>query len=354
MNLEKTASIIIRSLTPNRPYHVQWLLTRRCNYLCRGCNVWREQDKKELSTEEIKRGLDVLRELGVAEVVLSGGNPLLREDIGEIIRYSSQFFITTVYDNGSIAAEKIDELREADFVAISIDSLNPKKNDYVRGVNGAWHAAMEAVRRLHEEGVSVSVSPTISQFNLHEILNFTDYFLSKDIPVWYCLYSYDIFDQSQLFKIGRKSDEFAIVDNRGMIDLCDSLIEKKKRNSKILMTTKVLKTIKDLYLTGKRSWKCHALQNFFVVDHLGRVAGCHVHEPVTTIFDLPKVWNSQRFNDLRKTYRQCSQCTYMCYIFYSLHGSVLGNLQIAQEQWKNARVLLRKNSVTFPSLAGQQ
>jgi len=347
MNLEKATGIMIRSLTPNKPYHVQWLVTRRCNYRCRGCNVWREQDTKELPTEEIKRGLDVLRQLGTVEVVLSGGNPLLREDIGEIIEYASRFFITTVYDNGSMAVKKIDDLRKTDFVAISIDSLNPERNDYVRGVKGAWQNTMEAVMRLQSEGISVSVSPTISQFNLHEIMDFTNYFLAKDVPIWYCLYSYDACDQGQLFKIGKKSDEFAIADEKAIIDLCNSLIQAKRKNSNILMTTQILEAVKNLYLTGKRTWKCRALQNFFVVDHLGRVAGCHVHEPVVTIFDLPKVWNSTEFETLRKTYSQCSQCTYMCYIFYSLHGSVAGNLRIAQEQWKNARLLLKKNTSSF-------
>lgn len=292
--------------------------------------------------------------MGVVEIVLSGGNPLLKDDIGEIIDYCSRFFITTVYDNGSMATKKIDDLRKADFVAISIDSLDPKKNDYIRGVKGSWHSTMEAVKRLHEEGISVSVSPTISQFNLYEILDFTNYFLSKGIPVWYCMYSYDACDQSQLFKIGRKSDEFAITDKRAAVDLCDSLVEMKRKNSNVLMTTQILKAVKNLYLTGKRTWKCRALQNFFVIDHLGRVAGCHVHNPVSTIFELPGAWNSEKFDALRKIYRECSQCTYLCYIFYSLHGSVLGNFRIAQEQWKNAKLLLWKKNIIAPSSARQQ
>lgn len=315
--------------------------------------MWREQDTYELSTEEIKKGLDVLKEMGVVEVVLSGGNPLLRTDIGEIIEYSSKHFVTTVYDNGSMAAQKIDELRKADFVAISIDSLDPKKNDHIRGIDGAWRNAMESVRKLHEEDISVSVSPTISQFNLHEIKDFTHYFLAKGIPIWYCIYSFDTSDQDQLFKIGKENDEFAIVDKQAAADLCESLIKMKKKDNNILMTTQILRAVKNLYLTGKRSWKCRALQNFFVIDHLGRVAGCHVHSPVATVFDLPRVWNQQRLDDLRKTYSQCSQCTYMCYIFYSLHGSVLGNLRIAQQQWKNARILLKRKEVTVPNSAGQ-
>jgi MoaA/NifB/PqqE/SkfB family radical SAM enzyme len=354
MGLEKATSIFFRSLTPNRPYHVQWMVTRKCNYRCKGCNVWREQDAKELSTNEIKRGLDVLRELGAIEVVISGGNPLLREDIEEIIEYASRFFITTVYDNGSMAAEKIDALRSADFVAISIDSLDPRKNDYVRGVKGAWKKAMQAVEKLHMEGIRVSVSPTISQFNLYELMDFTNYFLQKGIPLWYCLYSYDSLNGSnQLFKIGEKSDEFVITDRKAMVELCDFLIEMRRQNSNILMTTKTLETIKNIYLKNSRTWKCRALQNFFMIDHLGNVAGCHLHKPVASIFDLPKVWNSEKLDALRSIYRRCTNCTYLCYIFYSLHGSVLGNLQIAQDQWKSAKLFLKKNNLKPLCLAKQ-
>jgi MoaA/NifB/PqqE/SkfB family radical SAM enzyme len=291
----------------------------------------------------VKKGLDILRELGVVDLVLSGGNPLLRDDIGNIIRHASESFITTVYDNGSMAVEKIEALRYADFVAISIDSLNPEKNDYVRGVKGAWSTAMHAVEELHQNGISVGVAPTISQFNLCEILDLTRYFTSRDIPVWYSLYSYDSADErSHLFTIGKKNDEFTIVDKNTMVKTCDSLIAMRKKNNNVIMTTKLLKAIKNLYLTGERPWKCRALQNFFVIDHVGRVAGCHVHDPTTTIFDLPRMWNTPRLKALRRKYSDCTQCTYMCYIFYSLQGSVLANLQIAQEQWKNVRLFLKK------------
>jgi MoaA/NifB/PqqE/SkfB family radical SAM enzyme len=341
----KAASVLMRSFASNKPQHVQWLLTRKCNYRCRGCNVWQEQDTRELSTEEVKRGLDVLRKMGVVEVVFSGGNPLLRDDIGEILEYASRFFITTVYDNGSMAANKINALRFADFVAISIDSLDPQKNDYLKGVEGAWCSAMEAVEKLKENGISVSISPTISQCNLYEILDFTKQIIERGIPVWYCLYSYDSPEgRKQLFGIGRKSDEYAIVDRKGIVELCDRLIEMRKRYDNILMTTKVLTAIKNIYLRGIRTWKCRALQNFFVVNHVGEVAGCHLHEPVASIFDLPKVWNSERFEALRRIYRECTRCTYLCYIFYSLHSNILGNLQIATEHWKNAKLLLKRKS----------
>jgi MoaA/NifB/PqqE/SkfB family radical SAM enzyme len=341
--LTKAASIAARSLAFGKPHHAQWLITRKCNYRCVGCNVWKEQDQNELSTVEIKKGLDILRDLGIVELVISGGDPLLRDDIGEIIDYASKLFVTTVYDNGSMAAQKIDALRKVDFVAISIDSLDEAKNDYIKSVPGAWKKATQAVETLHNEGINVSVTPTISQKNLYEIVDITNHFTQKGIPVWYCLYSYDVsVDAKQLFRIGKANDEFVITDKQAMVKLCDSLIEMKKKNKKILMTTKLLKALRGIYEEdSRRTWKCQALSNFLVVDHLGRVAGCHSHNFAGSIFDLPKKWKSKEFKELRETYHECTQCNYLCYVFYSLHGSPYGHLSLARDQLKNAKLLFK-------------
>jgi MoaA/NifB/PqqE/SkfB family radical SAM enzyme len=344
-SFKKAATVAARSLVPGKPHHVQWMITRKCNYRCRGCNIWQEQEQNELSTNEIKRGLDILRNLGIVEIVFSGGDPLLREDAGEIIEYASRHFVTTVYDNGSMAAKKIDSLRNVDFVAISIDSLDPTKNDYIKGVNGAWKKAMETVETLHNERINVCVTPTISQLNVYEITDITNYFSQRGIPLWYCLYSYDMsVDANQLFRIGKANDEFVIKDKQAMVKLCDSLIEMKKKNKRILMTTRLLKALRSLFSEDKRTWNCYALQNFFVIDHNGRIAGCHSHNFAASVFDLPKIWNSGEFGLLRKTYRECTQCTYLCYIFYSLHGSPYGNISLAKDQWRNSSLLLKEDT----------
>jgi MoaA/NifB/PqqE/SkfB family radical SAM enzyme len=327
---------------PNKPHHVQWLITRKCNYRCKGCNVWGEQDKNELSADEIKKGLDILKYLGTVEIVFSGGDPLLREDAGEIVEYASRHFVTTVYDNGSMATKKIEALRKVDFVAISLDSMDPEKMDYIKGVKGSLEKALNAIETLHTEGINVAVTPTISQQNLYEIVDITNHFTQKGIPVWYCLYSFDLSaDEKQLFRIGKANDEFVIKDKQAMVDLCDSLIEMKKKNKNILMTTQLLKAMRSLYAEDKRTWKCRALQNFFIIDHMGRIGGCHNHNFAGSVFDLPKMWKTKEFDELRKTYRECTQCTYLCYIFYSLHGGPGGNLALAKQQWKNAKLLLQ-------------
>jgi MoaA/NifB/PqqE/SkfB family radical SAM enzyme len=343
MKLRRASRLAINALTPNRPHHVQWLITRKCNYRCRGCNVWNEQDLKELSTLQVKKGLDILKNIGIVDIVLSGGDPLLRDDAKEIIDYSTERFITTVYDNGSMAVKKIEALRNVDFVAISIDSLDESKNDYIKDVPGAWKRAMKTVEVLKKEKINVCVTPTISQLNLYEIVDITKYFTERGVPVWYCLYSYDqSCDENQLFRIGKPNDKLAIKDKQGMVKLFDSLIEMRKKNNKILITDKLLKVTRSLFSEEKRVWNCQALKNFLVLDHLGRIAGCHNQNHVGTVFDLPQLWNSKKFKLLRETYNDCSQCNYLCYIAYSLHGSPYGNLLIVKDHWKNAKVFFSK------------
>jgi len=338
----KVLSLLRRSLKSPRIYHAQWMITRQCNYRCRGCDVWTHQDSRELSTEEVKRGLDILSGLGVLEIVFSGGNPLLRDDIGEILDYASKRFVTTVYDNGSMAQNRIDALHNVDFVAISLDTLDEEKNDYLKGVPGAWKKAMGSIELLKKEGIHVGVSPTISQMNLYEIVDFTKHFVSRDIPVWYCLYWYDYPFNNGAFSIGKRNDEYEIRDRESFIEVIDALLRMKEETENVYITKGTLKALKQFVSKGERTWRCRALDSFLIVDHLGRVAGCHSREPVASIFDLPEVWKSSTLARLRKEYSQCTNCLYLCYIFYSVHAGLSGTLEILRDQWKNARIRLKE------------
>jgi MoaA/NifB/PqqE/SkfB family radical SAM enzyme len=336
LSQNKLFGILKRSLTPDRPYHAQWFLTRRCNYRCRTCNVWRDlHPPPELPTEAVKRGLDVFRKLGVIDLVLSGGNPLLREDIDQIIEYSSRFFITTIYDNGSMATQKVDALQKADFVAISLDSLDEHKNDYLRGVRGATRRALNSIRILKKEGISVGVAPTISRANIHEIVDFTKYFVSRGIPVWYAMYSYDNPIDNRLFGIGRKSDEFELSDGTEVASLCTDLMRIKKNYSGVFIPDKVLYTLQKLFGDKKRTWRCKALTSFFMADCQGRIASCHYYPPVADITDVLDKWGTPAYMKLREFYGNCTECTYLCYMFYSLYSNAFYNLELIRDQAKN-------------------
>jgi len=349
LDQSKIVRILRRALKFHATYHAQWMLTRRCNYRCRGCDIWSDQEGIELSTEKIKLGLDILRDLGVLEIVFSGGNPLIRNDIEEILDYASKNFITTVYDNGSMAAKKIESLRNVDLVAISIDTLDERKNDYLRGVPGAWRTAIHAIEALKKEGIPVGVSPTISQQNLHNIIDFTRYFISLDVPVWYCLYWYDYPLGNAMFSIGKRNEELEILNRDMLVDVCETVLEMKKQHNNIYITDRALEAVRQLALTGQRTWVCKALTNFLVIDNRGRVAGCHGREPLASIFELPELWNSPRFKHLRREYEKCTNCAYLCYIVYSIHGGILGNIEILKDLWESAKLYVKEVTAKSPS-----
>jgi MoaA/NifB/PqqE/SkfB family radical SAM enzyme len=116
-------------------------------------------------------------------------------------------------------------------------------------------------------------------------------------------------------------------------------MDMKRERSGIFITDKTLLALKELFLTGSRTWKCRALQNFVMVNPRGEASGCHLYAPVAKVTELPEVWNSEKFDTLRTRYSNCQKCAYMCYLFYSIHRGIYGNIEILRDQLKNTRSL---------------
>ena len=157
------------------PLVVSWNVTRKCNLKCSHCyiNASKEELRGELTTEEAKRLMDQISDVSRPLLVLSGGEPLLREDIYDLIRYgTSKGFRMGLGSNGSLIDEAIaKKLKDAGVktVSISLDSSIPEKHDEFRGVEGSWQKAVNAITALKQNGVLVQVNTTVTQQNHEEI-----------------------------------------------------------------------------------------------------------------------------------------------------------------------------------------
>ena len=170
------------SLSPEkmdfRAYSISWNLTKRCNLNCDHCYLDAEFrggiKTDELNTEECFRVIDQIAEVNQnAFLILTGGEPLLRPDIYDIIRYAAnKKFMVVLGTNGTminrVNAEKI-KAAGAHGVGISIDSMNPDKHNKFRGVEKAWEHSMEAFDILNEVGVDFLVQMSVSDMNYKEI-----------------------------------------------------------------------------------------------------------------------------------------------------------------------------------------
>lgn len=157
------------------PLVVSWNVTRKCNLKCPHCyiNATKEELPNELSTEEAKKLIDQICEVSKPLLILSGGEPLLRKDIFELVRYGTEKGLKMgLGSNGALlddAAAK--KLKEAGIktVSISLDSSIPERHDEFRGVAGSWEKAVSAIKALKENGVLVQVNTTVTQQNHAEI-----------------------------------------------------------------------------------------------------------------------------------------------------------------------------------------
>jgi radical SAM protein with 4Fe4S-binding SPASM domain len=157
------------------PLVLSWNLTRKCNLKCPHCyiNATTEELKDELTTEESKNLIDQICEVSRPLLILSGGEPLLRPDVYEIIRYgASKGLKMGLGSNGSlIDATAAKRLKDAgiETVSISLDSHIPEQHDEFRGVSGSWEKAVGAIKALQENGVMVQVNTTLTHQNYDQI-----------------------------------------------------------------------------------------------------------------------------------------------------------------------------------------
>jgi len=153
---------------------VVWNLTKQCNLYCSHCYAAAdtEQAPGELTTTEGKRLLDDLAEYGVPVVLFSGGEPLVRDDLLELVSYAADLDIRPVLStNGTlITPEKATELRDAGlaYAGISVDGL-PERNDAFRGKEGAFDAAVRGIRACLKAGLKTGLRYTITEHNVDDL-----------------------------------------------------------------------------------------------------------------------------------------------------------------------------------------
>ena len=159
------------------PHVVAWNLTRRCNLECAHCYISAgpaESAADELTTDEFFRITDQILELNPSPMfILSGGEPLLREDLTKLASYAVKHGVTVVVGtNGTLLTEeKIAELKDAGVtgVAVSIESLDPKYHDRFRRGHGSLEASTAAVERLAKQGLDFVVQTTLTRGNRAEL-----------------------------------------------------------------------------------------------------------------------------------------------------------------------------------------
>jgi radical SAM protein with 4Fe4S-binding SPASM domain len=159
------------------PHVVAWNLTRRCNLACAHCYIaagsWHGTDS-ELTTAECLRIAGEILELSPAPMfILSGGEPLLRDDLETLAAHATTKGATVVVGtNGTgLTRARIRSLKAAGVqgVAVSVDSLDERYHDRFRHGPGALRDTLAAVDRLREEELDFVIQTTLTRGNRAEL-----------------------------------------------------------------------------------------------------------------------------------------------------------------------------------------
>jgi len=146
---------------------VGWNLTYRCNLSCAYCGVG-NRECAELDSSRIIEYIGQLHRAGTRFVNFSGGEPLLRDDLGELIRTARGYNIRTgVTSNGTLVADAIDQVKEVNEIQLSLDGP-PAVHDRIRGKD-VYDKVIESIEACKKRDIPVSISAVISKLNADDL-----------------------------------------------------------------------------------------------------------------------------------------------------------------------------------------
>jgi AdoMet-dependent heme synthase len=157
------------------PRLVAWEVTRNCNLNCVHCRAAASRGPYagELRTEKCLEILDQIAAVGQPIVILTGGEPLLREDIFELAKHGTDLGLRMVMAaNGTLITPEIAKKMKSSGiqrVSISLDGPDPSTHDRFRQVQGAFAGSIRGIEELKREGIEFQINTTITRHNVDQV-----------------------------------------------------------------------------------------------------------------------------------------------------------------------------------------
>ncbi|WP_312907712.1 TIGR04053 family radical SAM/SPASM domain-containing protein [Natronosalvus caseinilyticus] len=178
--------------TSKRPFVLIWELTQACALACTHCraDAQPERHPDELTTAEGKRLLEDASDFGEGQlVVLSGGDPLVRDDVPELVKYGTDLGLRmTITPSGtrSVTRDRIEALSEAGLrrMALSLDGATPESHDAFRGEAGIFEETIRAMKDARAADVPVQINTTVCRQTVDELPAIRDLLADLGVVMW--------------------------------------------------------------------------------------------------------------------------------------------------------------------------
>jgi radical SAM protein len=174
-----------------RPFIAIWEVTQACDLPCVHCRAAAQPERHtlELSTEEGKGLIDQIAALQVPVFVLTGGDPIKRPDLFELIEHARCKGVRVSLTPSAtplLTREIVTRLKEAGLarLAVSMDRASAETHDAFRGLSGSFARTLDAVRWANDIGLPVQINTTFSSRNIGEIDAIVALMESLRITLW--------------------------------------------------------------------------------------------------------------------------------------------------------------------------
>lgn len=159
---------------------VSWMTTNRCNLACDHCyQDAGDAESGELSTEEARKLIDEIARAGFKVMIFSGGEPLMRPDIFELVEHAAKAGLRPVFGtNGTLIDDEVAFRLKACGAAamgISVDSLDAAKHDRFRGLENAHAKTLAGIESCKHAGLPFQLHTTVVEWNRDEVCDITDF-----------------------------------------------------------------------------------------------------------------------------------------------------------------------------------
>lgn len=307
-------------------------VSHRCMFQCKMCNYWKtKQDPNEVNLQELYKFVSTLKKFVNTpfEMNISGGEPLLKEGIFELIEFiANQGFRLSMVTNAYLINKSVAK-RIADsglsFIPISLDSLNEDTHDYLRGTRGAYKRAMEALgyfMNYRGKLKNLTIQTIIMDCNLDGIWDLVNWAYQQQISISFMAVMRPNMTPVDPYWYEKKEFNFLWPKDISKVNLIiDRLIELKKAGYKIDNPIGQFEKFK-LYFSDPEKFvkesSCTLGNNFLHINHQGQIYLCCEMEPIGNIKedDINKVWASEKADNVRERIRLCKRnCAEMvnCY-----------------------------------------
>jgi MoaA/NifB/PqqE/SkfB family radical SAM enzyme len=189
--MDANSSLTAKMNFDERPFVAIWETTQACDLACVHCRASAKPGRNplELSTSEAKRLIDEIAAMEVPVFVLTGGDPLKRPDIFELVRYASEHHVRislTPSATPLLTRENIVQLKQCGLarLAVSLDGPAAEIHDAFRRVKGSYEWTLNAVKWAGQIGLPVQINTTITRHNLSQLDDTIALLETLDIVLW--------------------------------------------------------------------------------------------------------------------------------------------------------------------------